>query len=689
MLVHALKDEIQDAYRSWLDARGFNPRRGQRQMIADVATGITDDGGRICVIEAGTGTGKTAAYCLAVIPVAQAEGKKIVISTATIALQEQVLLKDLPDLAAHTTLDFSYVLAKGRSRYVCLKRLNEALDMDVSMVIPLFDEPRSSDVKIYEAMATKFERGNWDGELESWVGPIDPESWRRLTTDHRGCANNRCDYFQSCPFFRARGEIDGADIIVANHDLVLADLNLGGGVILPQPDETILVLDEAHHLPQKTQQHFTLSARVGATGRWLEQLNTTLGTMTQHFGRPPEMLAIAQKLAVDMPVVAGLLTELEQLIASLSFSTQNDRKALFRFPLGRIPESIVELSEPLSRYFLDLGDLLDAGHTHLQEVMDGSRNWKNTEPAEEWLPIVGFHVNRALQTHSLFSDYAGAELGNPLHARWVLRQETDAGLDLECLSAPLDPGGILREILWQKCHAAVLTSATLCTMGSFERFLEQVGLGTDVRNRRIESPFEFDRIATLAIPHMDSDPRDVVLHTEELGQLMPQLLESEISALVLFTSWRQMQAVIDALGTSVLNNCHIQGQGSKQKLLTEHKEKIDEGGPSYLFGLASFAEGVDLPDDYCRHVIIAKLPFSVPDDPIDQAFAEWLVSEGRNPFVEVSVPDATLKLIQACGRLIRHEEDGGRITILDRRLLTRAYGRSIIESLPPYRRVDA
>ncbi|HBP15333.1 MAG TPA: hypothetical protein DD457_09015 [Gammaproteobacteria bacterium] len=188
---------------------------------------------------------------------------------------------------------------------------------------------------------------------------------------------------------------------------------------------------------------------------------------------------------------------------------------------------------------------------------------------------------------------------------------------------------------------------------------------------------------------MNSDPRDVGLHTEELGQLIPKLLELEISALVLFTSWRQMQAVTEALPASVLNDCRIQGQGSKQKLLSEHKEKIDEGGPSYLFGLASFSEGVDLPDDYCRHVIIAKLPFSVPDDPIDQAFAEWLESEGRNPFVEVSVPEATLKLIQACGRLIRHEEDGGRITILDRRLLTRAYGRSIIESLPPYGREDA
>lgn len=689
MLARALKDEIQDAYRSWLDARGFDPRRGQRQMIADVATVITDDVDRICVIEAGTGTGKTAAYCLAVIPVARAQGKKIVVSTATIALQEQVLLKDLPDLAEHTTLDFSYVLAKGRSRYVCLKRLNEALDSNVSMVIPLFDEPRTNELKIYESMATSFEQGNWDGELESWEKPIDHESWRRLTTDHRGCANNRCDFFQSCPFFRARGGIDEADIVVANHDLVLADLSLGGGVILPPPDETILVLDEAHHLPQKTQQHLTLSARLMATTRWLEQLNTTFGTMTQQFGRPPELLAIAQKLARDSVVVSSLLMDLQGFTTSFSFSIQSDRNATSRFSLGCIPQPVVELCEPLSRYFLDFGDLLAVGHAHLQELMDGSRNWKNTEEAEEWLPVVGFHLNRASQTGKLFSDYAGAASGIPLCARWVLRQETDAGVDFEYLSAPLDPGGILREILWQKCHAAVLTSATLCTMGSFERFLEQVGLGADVCNRRIESPFEFGRIATLAIPRMDSDPGDAALHTAELGRRIPGLLESDISALALFTSWRQMEAVIDVLPRSILNHCHIQGQGSKQKLVIEHKEKIDAGGPSYLFGLASFAEGVDLPDDYCRHVIIAKLPFSVPDDPIGQAFAEWLESEGRNPFVEVSVPEATLKLIQACGRLIRHEEDGGRITILDRRLLTRSYGHAIIESLPPYRRDDA
>ena len=139
--------------------------------------------------------------------------------------------------------------------------------------------------------------------------------------------------------------------------------------------------------------------------------------------------------------------------------------------------------------------------------------------------MVGFHVNRASQTGKLFSDYSGAASGLPLCARWVSRQETEAGVDFDYLSAPLDPGGILREILWQKCHAAVLTSATLCTMGSFERFLEQVGLGADVCNRRIESPFEFGRIATLAIPRMDSDPGDAALHTEELGRRIPGLLE--------------------------------------------------------------------------------------------------------------------------------------------------------------------
>ena len=167
--------------------------------------------------------------------------------------------------------------------------------------------------------------------------------------------------------------------------------------------------------------------------------------------------------------------------------------------------------------------------------------------------------------------------------------------------------------------------------------------------------------------------------------LLPQLLHDEPSGLVLFTSWRQMNEVVGQLPEHFLAKLKIQGDGSKQALLVDHRQSVDDGEPSYIIGLASFAEGVDLPDDYCRHVVIVKLPFSVPDDPLDQALAEWVEARGGNAFYEISVPDAALKLVQACGRLIRHEHDHGRITLLDKRIVTQRYGRALLESLPPYK----
>ena len=163
------------------------------------------------------------------------------------------------------------------------------------------------------------------------------------------------------------------------------------------------------------------------------------------------------------------------------------------------------------------------------------------------------------------------------------------------------------------------------------------------------------------------------------------MLTPEPSGLVLFTSWRQLHEVLRQLPDEFAGKLQVQGEGSKQALLETHRAAVDAGEASYLVGLASFAEGVDLPDDYCRHVVIVKLPFAVPDDPVDQAMAEWAESQGRNPFYEISVPDAALRLVQACGRLIRHEADHGRITLLDRRILTKRYGRALLESLPPYR----
>ena len=217
----------------------------------------------------------------------------------------------------------------------------------------------------------------------------------------------------------------------------------------------------------------------------------------------------------------------------------------------------------------------------------------------------------------------------------------------------------------------------------FERFFERAGLHA-ISGVRIPSPFDFQRIASFTVPEMRSDPRDFSEHSEEVAKLLPELLEGDPSGLVLFTSWRQMNEVVGQLPEQFLAKLKIQGEGSKQALLVDHRQSVDDAEPSYIIGLASFAEGVDLPDDYCRHVIIVKLPFAVPDDPVDQAMAEWVEARGGNAFYEISVPDAALKLVQACGRLIRHEHDHGRITLLDKRIVTQRYGRALLESLPPY-----
>ena len=212
------------------------------------------------------------------------------------------------------------------------------------------------------------------------------------------------------------------------------------------------------------------------------------------------------------------------------------------------------------------------------------------------------------------------------------------------------------------------------------------GLG-DAQGVRISSPFDYPNIAVLSVPQMDADPKDAEVHTAEVASLLPELLALEPSALVLFTSWRQLNQVRDALaGAAVMEGAQFQGERSKQAMLKRHWRRVDAGEPSYLMGLASFAEGVDLPGDYCRHVIVVKLPFAVPDDPVDQAIAELAESQGRNPFMEITVPDAALKLVQACGRLIRDDNDHGRITLLDKRVLTKRYGRALLDSLPPFRR---
>ncbi|MEQ8486333.1 MAG: ATP-dependent DNA helicase DinG [Pseudomonadales bacterium] len=680
-----LKDEIQSAYRAWLGARGFRARRGQRDMIAQVARTLTGEAPRLAVLEAGTGTGKTAAYCLPAIPVGQSLGKTLVLSTATVALQEQVMLRDLPDLKRYSGLEFDFALAKGRGRYLCLKRLDDRLRDDARDRLPLFETVSEEAAGVFQSMLEAFADKRWDGELDSWPDRVEEGYWRQVTTDHRGCTNSRCGYFKQCPFFKARGRLEGVDVIVANHDLVLADLALGGGAVLPEPEDCIYVLDEAHHLPDKTQQHFAASARLSATAAWFDAVNTLLGSLTQRFSRPDTLVDIAARVAGKAEEAQQRMRELLGAAQALDYAPRDETLEIHRFALGEVPEALSACAAAAVGPVRDLGDDLARVHALLLEVLAGDLHWPNAHEAEDWLPVLGQQQTRALGVVALLQDYAasasrGGAAGG-VHARWANRSEHD----VELVSAPIEPGRLLREHLWDRAFAAICTSATLTALGSFQRFFDRAGLAADTTALRIPSPFDFPRIATFRVPAMRSDPRDFAAHSAEVAELLPSLVADDRSALVLFTSWRQLNEVRRLLPPDFSATLRVQGDAAKQALLDGHRQAVDAGERSILVGLASFAEGVDLPDDYCRHVVLVKLPFAVPEDPLDQAMAEWAESQGKNPFFEISVPDAALRLVQACGRLIRHEGDYGRITLLDRRIVTQRYGRALLESLPPYR----
>ncbi len=680
VLTDELKATIQDAYSTWLGNRGFRARRGQRQMIADIARGLTEDD-RLCVVEAGTGTGKTAAYCLAAIPVAKARDKRVVISTATVALQEQVALRDLPDLKSHANLDFSFTIAKGRSRYVCLQRLDDRLAYDPERE-RLFGPPNAEHLEIYRRLETAFDTGTWDGDLDNWADGVPPTAWTPVTNDRVGCHGRRCKYYHQCPVFRARADVADADVVVANHDLVLTDLRIGGGVVLPDPAETIFVLDEAHHLPAKTRDQFTAHAALHGCADWLKQVSTSMETMARRFNQPREVQRARERLAEEAGGADDLIATVGTIVGDLPFEARDPDTETYRFPLGEIPAPLAEASAPLGESFGGVANVLVELGNDLDEVVEGNLDWPNAEQAESWRPTIGQLASRAAAAEALFSDYGNSSSVSA--ARWVSRGLTERE-DIELTSVPLMPGEILKDCLWSSCHGALATSATLCALGTFARFRETAGLVGSVRESRIPSPFDFERVATFSVPRMRAEPSASQDHTEEVAALLPDLLRLEQSALVLFNSWWQFNAVVESLPPEIRSNCRLQGEASKQRLIRDHTKAIEEGQASYLFGLASFAEGVDLPGDYCRHVIVARIPFGVPDEPVDQAVAEWLENQGRNPFMELSLPDASLRLVQACGRLIRSERDQGRITLLDRRIVTRRYGESLLAALPPYR----
>ncbi|KUJ81477.1 ATP-dependent DNA helicase DinG [Microbulbifer flavimaris] len=709
MLSDQQKKSIQSAYSQFLAGRSLQARYGQKLMVAAIARtlgGIAHDGAgerdrektdgeHICVVEAGTGTGKTVAYLLAAIPLAQAHEKTLVVSTATVALQEQIIHKDLPEVARHSGLEFDFSLAKGRGRYLCLSKLDQLLSgfseggAGASMGLYEDELPQVGEgsVKLYRDMADKLATGSWDGDRDNWSDTIEVEDWSRVTTDHRQCSGRRCPHVTNCSFFRARESLGKTRVIVANHDLLLADLALGGGAILPPPEESIYILDEAHHLPDKALNHFSHHSRVGASSGWLDQANKNLGQMLGEIGDGAEIDRCGEQLPAVLTSAKQGLEQMWPLIEDLcEFEDERGNTVRHRFEGGVVPESLMQLAEKLREDFDELEALLGKMLQAAQRLLDDPHSPVPAVDLERWYPQLGSWYGRAEANLQLWANYARADAEGALpQARWVTLVDWGGSTDFEVCSSPILAGKTLEYSLWRRCFGAVLTSATLTALGRFDRLKMRAGTPDNASYQVVPSPFDFSR-AQLQVPSCAVDAGNADAHTDAVIDALPELLEGGGGALVLFSSRRQMETVYESLPGTWRNRILMQGQQSRQRLLELHREAVDGSGRSVLFGLASFAEGVDLPGDYCRHVIIAKLPFAVPDDPIEAALAEWIEARGGNPFMQITVPDAALKLVQACGRLLRTEKDEGTVTLLDRRVVTRRYGRAILDSLPPFTR---
>ena len=690
----------------------LRPRAGQREMAAQVAhtfahahLGKPTEGEdsppntavapSIAVIQAGTGVGKSLAYSAPAIAMALQRGTRVVISTATVALQEQLVNKDLPALAAHLGQPFRYALAKGRGRFVCqlkLERLVGSSDLYPEEADDLFGETlptkpvaqaeRQAQQQFYASMAEALAQGRWDGDRDSLDTPPAPEAWSPVAAEGSSCTGRHCPAFQSCSYYERRKELVAAQVIVVNHDLLLSSL---GARLLPELDNCLLVLDEAHHLPGTALAQFANSMDLSRL-QWLDKLTSR----ALRIGQLLEVEEIA-----DIPQHSSGLRQAMGQLAQAAMAqygeTLKSPEARFgpasaRIPRGVLPEALLPPLEAVLAHSTGLLDVLRAIAKALRSTIK--------ETPDEAPRLAALYAQLGSLAPRLEAVFATTELllhtpapGQAPAAKWFTLEMDGEWIALQAHASPILPGSTLRQHLWSQVRGGVLTSATLTSCGSFDFFLREVGLHDlpTLATLEVASPFDYPSQGVLWAHHTQADPKHAGPFTQEMVHtLLHDLASVQTGALVLFTSKEQMRQAVDALPSALRSKVLVQNTMPRFALLNKHREQVEAGQASIIFGMQSFGEGLDLPGALCASLFITKLPFAPPDDPVGEARAEWLRSSGRNPFTDLVVPATAIRLAQWVGRAIRTEHDQAQVYCYDRRLCVTSYGQQIQKSLPDF-----
>jgi ATP-dependent DNA helicase DinG len=545
------------------------------------------------------------------------------------------------------------------------------------------DDPHRKEA---QAMLSDYTQGRWNGDRDAREGITD-DLWKLVTTDRHGCINRACPSLKTCAQVEAKKRLRDADVIVANHDLLLADLAMGGGVVLPNPKECFYVIDEAHNLPGKAVAAFASSHFVQAGVRNAEKIAELAARLANTIGDAlqvsyAKMQQDAQRLKENLEDAFRFFSSLEQLKP-----TEKIPRPKLVFERSCLPEGFFDIGENITSLARSLTVALGKCEEYLGEQVSIERARRAL--FEKLLSDVGFYAGRLgeiFQTWTLMLRVPSEEA--PPVAKWIEAVTLNRHADYQVNASPVLASDYLRELLWESAAGVVLTSATITTLGNFDDYLGRTGLKQyGVACLELASPFNYAEQAVIEIPRVPA-PKHYAEHTQAvLDQVIADMNRQELAEgmLVLFMSRRQMEDVAGRLPKMLKRFVLVQGDQSKSAIIAAHRSRVDSGSPSVIFGMASFCEGVDLPAQYCTQVLITKLPFDVPDSPVMSTLCNWIQRRGGNPFFEISVPDAARRLEQCVGRLIRTEADHGRIVVTDPRLWGTRYGRDMLRGLPPFR----
>jgi len=619
----------------------YEHREGQIQMAEKVLEAFENK--KHLIVEAGTGTGKTLAYLVPAIAATVGQKKRIVISTGTKNLQEQLMEKDIPFLQKIMPKKFSASYMKGRGNYACLYRVHKAENqpiLDGLDQIGQFEKVRNW---VYETQT---------GDRRELVDlPEDLSFWNRINARGDICIGQKCPEYEPCFITRMRARADAADIVIVNHHLFFADLNVRGnqfGKVIPDYDAVIF--DEAHLIEDIASDYF--------------------GFQVSSF-QIDELIRDTDALPIADAMVTRDLTKLAAKIIGLADQFWL-KFVMARFD-GRYP-----LTQDLFAYRESSGEDRPTPLGQVYLALDGAIGSlvSTLDPLAETSPEIDSLVRRARQARFDLDFIANQSERNYVY--WLEKR----GKGMFLRASPVDVSELLREKLFDKVESCILTSATMSSSGSFNFVRERLGLDTaKTSSFTAPSSFDYENQAILYLPKAMPDPRSAEFTQLAAGEIMKVLDVTKGHAFVLCTSNQSMTALYELVSSRVNYPCFVQGSMSKAGLL----ERFRETANAVLFATASFWQGVDVQGDQLSCVIIDKLPFAVPSDPVVAARSRFIDENGGRSFFDYSVPQAVISLKQGIGRLIRSRTDRGVIAILDPRLKTKGYGRDFLQSLPRMR----